>query len=450
MRSILLSTFSIILTFGTSYSQTFTMTDGGSASSCAGTFYDPGGTGNYPDANSTWTYTICNPSAPAPIYLDFTSFDLGSGGGFFCTQDVLRIYNGPSVASPLIGSYTDTDSPGIVVGSTGCITIQLSGRSCTNNGPGWAATISCTSPPPTGDNCFVANPFCSSTAYNFPNNTTGSAPSGPNYGCLGSEPNPIWYYMEIDVTGPMQLSISQTTGAGGTGSAIDVDFAMWGPVTDLMTGCSSVMSGALAPTQCSFSASATETIGLGLPGGFGSGATTPAAAIAGQVYIVLLTNYNGSAGFIDFNQSSGSGAADCSIILPIELGAFEGLKEGRRNKLEWITTTEHNNSYFALERSTDGVYWETIEIINGNGNSTEMIYYEAYDDNFEETINYYRLNQFDFDGNNKTSKSVVIDNTNEDKTLVKILNTLGQEVDENHPGVVLFIYDDGSVVRKMN
>ena len=210
------------------------------------------------------------------------------------------------------------------------------------------------------------------------------------------------------------------------------------------------MSGSLAPAQCSFSISATETIGLGLPGGTGSGSSTPPSAVAGQIYIVLLTNYNGSSGFIDFNQSSGAGAADCSIILPIELGAFEGVKDGRRNKLEWITTTEHNNSYFALERSTDGVYWETIEIINGNGNSTEMIYYEAYDDNFEETINYYRLNQFDFDGNNKTSKSVVIDNTNEDKTLVKILNTLGQEVNENHPGVVLFIYDDGSVVRKMN
>lgn len=453
MRSFILSIFTLLLTSSLLFSQSYNMSNGGSASTCSGTFYDPGGTGNYTSGNSTWTYTICNPSAPAPIFIDFTSFNLRNP--LLCSSDVLRIYNGPTTASPLIGTYTGTNNPGFVVGTTGCLTFQFqrygTGIFCSSGGaPGWTATISCTPPSQTGDNCFGANAFCSSTAYNFQNNTSGSAPGGPNYGCLGSQPNPIWYYMEIDNSGPMQLALSQTTGPGGTGAAIDVDFAMWGPVTNLITGCSNVMNGTVAPLQCSFSASATETLGLGYTGGTGSGQSTPASAVAGQIYIVLLTNYNGSAGYITFNQSAGSGEADCSIILPMELATFTGSKDGRRNKLEWITTTEHNNSHFALERSSDGINWETIEIIEGSGNSSEMIGYVAYDDNFTEIENYYRLNQFDFDGKNKTSKVVVIDNSLNAKTLLKVVNTLGQEVDKDHPGMVLYVYDDGTVVKKMN
>lgn len=453
MHSILLSIVAFLLTSSLVFSQTFTMSNGGSASSCSGTFLDPGGSGNYTSGNSTWNYTICNPAAPSPIYIDFTSFSLRNP--LLCSSDVLRIYNGPSTASPLIGSYTGTASPGLVVGTSGCLTFQFqrygTGFFCSSGGaPGWSATISCTAPPPSGDNCIGALPFCSSTAYNFPNNTSGSAPSGPNYGCLGSEPNPVWYYMEIDVSGPMQLALSQTTGPGGTGAGIDVDFALWGPVSSLAAGCASVMGGGMAPLQCSFSAAPTETIGLGYAGGFGSGASTPPNAVAGQIYIVLLTNYSGSAGYISFNQSAGTGQADCSIILPVDLATFDGRNEGRRNTLNWITTAEHNSAYFAVERSTDGVEWETIENINGKGTTSELTSYVAYDDNFKSVVNYYRLNQYDYDGKNKVSHTVVIDNSLHDKTLQKIVNTFGQEVQADHPGMILFVYDDGTVIKKIN
>lgn len=434
------------------FSQSFTMSNGGSASSCSGNFFDPGGTGNYSSENSTWTYTICNPSAPSPIYISFASFSLRNPT--FCSSDVLRIYNGPSTASPLIGSYTGNNNPGFVVGTSGCLTFQFQrfGTSffCSSGGAaGWQASITCTLPPPTGGNCFLSNPFCSSTAYNFPNNTSGSAPSGPNYGCLGSQPNPIWYYMTINVSGPIQLALSQTTGPGGTGSGIDVDFALWGPVSNLATGCSSVMSGSVPPVQCSFSASATETLGLGLSGGTGSGASTPPAAIAGQTYIVLLTNYNGSSGYISFNQSSGAGAADCSIVLPVELSSFTGNTDGRRNLLNWSTSTEYNNAYFAVERSVDGLNWETIEVVNGNGTTTEVSEYMAFDDHFSNTENYYRLNQVDFDGKSKLSMIISIDNSIGDKILVKVVNSLGQEIDDYYKGMVLYIYDDGTVIKKM-
>lgn len=122
--------------------------------------------------------------------------------------------------------------------------------------------------------------------------------------------------MQIGTSGTMQIGISQTTGVNGTGTGIDVDFAMWGPFSSLEAGCIAVMSGSQPPLQCSYSTAATETIGLGMPGGTGSGVSTPPAAVAGQYYIVLLTNYNGSSGYISFNQTGGTGSADCSILNP--------------------------------------------------------------------------------------------------------------------------------------
>lgn len=178
------------------------------------------------------------------------------------------------------------------------------------------------------NDCFTANPFCSSNQYNFPNATSGSAPNGPNYGCLFSQPAPIWYYMEIDTPGTIQISLQQTSLPNGQGAQYDVDFALWGPFSSLSAGCQSVMTGSLPPLQCSYSTSYSETIGIGMPGGTGSGASTPPSAQTGQVYIVILTNYraqlHGSAasGYISFNQTGGTGSADCDIVEPCSISNF--------------------------------------------------------------------------------------------------------------------------------
>lgn len=161
-----------------------------------------------------------------------------------------------------------------------------------------------------------ANPFCSDSSYTFPNTTSGHIPNTVDSGCLGSAPAPIWYWMQIGTAGTMQLTLSQTNSAG---TGIDIDFAMYGPFTSLANGCAAILAGA-APIQCSYSSSFTETLGLGMPGGWGTGATTPAAAAVGEVYIVLMTNYyasvnpGGAAGSISFSQTGGTGSADCAIV----------------------------------------------------------------------------------------------------------------------------------------
>lgn len=317
-----------ILQFEQIQAQTFTMSNGGSSSSCTGTFLDPGGAGNYAGGSSDWTYTICNPTSGQPLYMTFTSFDLWSNSCLFgASVDELFVYNGPNTSSPQIGVYSDNSgSPTTIVGASGCITFRfhrenLGGFLCSSNSGnlGWSANISCTPPPPDGSSCMQANPFCTAQTYNFPNSTSNTSPAGPNYGCLSSQPNPIWYYMEVDQSGSFNINLVQTTGPNSTGSGIDVDFALYGPFSSLITGCNSVMAGSSAPIQCSYSTAYTETIGIGLPGGTGSGATTPPAAVAGQIYILLLTNYADVAGYVDFNQTGGSGIADCAIVTPCDL-----------------------------------------------------------------------------------------------------------------------------------
>lgn len=165
-----------------------------------------------------------------------------------------------------------------------------------------------------------ANPFCSDSSYVFPNAIAGSLPPGVALGCLGSAPAPIWYWMQIGTAGTLELTLSQQTTGG---IPTDVDFAMYGPFTDLPSGCAAVLAGA-PPLQCSYSGSATETLGIGLPGGWGAGASTPAAAVVGEVYLVVITNYAStymgasSAGTISFAQTGGTGSCDCGIICGLD------------------------------------------------------------------------------------------------------------------------------------
>lgn len=173
-----------------------------------------------------------------------------------------------------------------------------------------------------------------------------------NLGCVYSTPNPVWYYMEVDNPGSIQLQLEQTTGPNGSGAALDVDFVLWGPFNDLSSACAGVANGSIAPIQSSYDPSSTETIGIGMPGGGDYnadgglnncphiGQTTPPSAGAGDIYIVLITNYSGNSGYISFGQTGGTGSADCSIvdICSADIGTFNTSTNG----------TQENDSTFVL------------------------------------------------------------------------------------------------------
>jgi len=96
--------------------------------------------------------------------------------------------------------------------------------------------------------------------------------------------------------------------------------------------------------------------------------------------------------------------------LPIELLSFTGKSVDKTNLLEWVTTTEINNDYFTLERSSDATHFNELGTIQGAGNSNTMLYYNFTDENPLNGVNYYRLKQTDFDGSFSYSNIVALSN----------------------------------------
>ncbi len=85
--------------------------------------------------------------------------------------------------------------------------------------------------------------------------------------------------------------------------------------------------------------------------------------------------------------------------LPIDLLFFRAtLTEQNTVKLSWATISEHNNEYFTIEKSKDGIHWIPIENVNAVGNSYTRVDYETLDEHPYQGLNYYRLKQTDFDG----------------------------------------------------
>jgi len=78
--------------------------------------------------------------------------------------------------------------------------------------------------------------------------------------------------------------------------------------------------------------------------------------------------------------------------------------------LEWITSSEINNDFFAIERSNDAIHFQVVATIQGAGNSRERLSYVAYDEQPLAGQNYYRLKQTDFDGASSYSKLLVVKN----------------------------------------
>ena len=91
-------------------------------------------------------------------------------------------------------------------------------------------------------------------------------------------------------------------------------------------------------------------------------------------------------------------------VLPIELLHFDAQRiEDRKSQINWSTASEENNDYFSIERSIDGVDFETIGKVQGAENSITRINYQFIDENTptDRTV-YYRLRQTDKDGVSRT------------------------------------------------
>lgn len=133
--------------------------------------------------------------------------------------------------------------------------------------------------------------------------------------------------------------------------------------------------------------------------------SNPIAFSIGIGVNIVTTNY--VAGVAGVTGSVITATAFSSSILPIELSRFDAQVTGQNVILSWATETETNNKSFVVERSFNGRDFEAVGTIAGAGTSITTKSYTMEDNSATATtsaVAYYRLKNFDFDGQESVSK----------------------------------------------
>ena len=260
----------------------------------------------------------------------------------------------------------------------------------------------------TPSTCIGGESICGVNNYT---NSTG-IPSLGSIGCLTSSPNPTYFTIKISQSGSVNMVLTQSTIGSGTAN-IDVDYAAWGPFQSQSSACSAISNG-MTPgiggntttqsTGCSYSASATEHFNI-------------PNAIAGEYYIILITNFSNQPGFINVAvEDTSTGAIDCSGIRMIAF--IDDNANG---------TKETNEAYFPLGQ----FQYE----INNNGTVHNITspsgVYTIYDDN---PANSYDLN-YTINANYANTYSVT-------NTYADVIVSAGGMTTYNFPITVLQNYND--------
>ncbi|WP_374552032.1 choice-of-anchor J domain-containing protein [Flavobacterium sp.] len=175
----------------------------------------------------------------------------------------------------------------------------------------------CISTPST---CSNSSSICSTVGLNY-GNTTGVTSLG-QIGCLSTSPNPTFFTIQVIQNGPINYLLTQSTTPGGAPN-LDVDYAAWGPFNSQAEVCAAI-AGGQAPltgltTGCSYSAAPTENFNI-------------ANAVAGQFYVILITNFSNQPGYITLTQtnatSPGSGQSLCCPDATFSYNDDEFCKDG--------------------------------------------------------------------------------------------------------------------------
>ena len=179
--------------------------------------------------------------------------------------------------------------------------------------------------------------MCNSLGIPFSN--TISAASTGSAGCLGSTPNPTWFYLPISTSGNINLVITQGNNAPSYNN-LDVDYVVYGPFTSGTSSCNLVSTANII--SCSFSASPTEYPYI-------------QNAQAGQYYLMMVTNFSNQNGFITINNlSTSTGVINCTGI------SFNAFLDANNNGTKDSGEINFPLGKFTYEKNDNGVVHNVI------------------------------------------------------------------------------------------
>jgi hypothetical protein len=429
---------------------------------CGGTFYDSGGSGSNYGNNELAVWTIC-PDTPGE-FVSVTFNTMNTEQPF----DQLTIIDGDDASDPvLVVAVPNSTSPQTYTSSheSGCLTFIFR-SDYTITRPGWEAVVACVEEPAVNtypdvcneQNCLggCMRTLCGLGSVDFTGDGAGIQELNfNNNGCMDTgERCANWFYINPLSAGTLTMDMYVNNGQ-------NQDFAIWegyapsldcpsvtgeqpimcniGPATNLGTGFNSSYS--------SFNSSYEDDLVI-----------TQQQIDDGVYFIMMVQTFsNGASCPQPTVDITFGGDVDLSCEDPINppstldvtLLDFNAVNKGRPNYVYWMTSSERDNDYFTIEYSEDGKRWESIATIKGAGNSTEVLGYSFNHYGYANGINYYRLKQKDYDGASETFKIVSVDNRS-DRYVIRTVNTLGQEVNDNFKGIIIDQYSDGSSEKRYN
>ncbi len=138
--------------------------------------------------------------------------------------------------------------------------------------------------------------------------------------------------------------------------------------------------------------------------------------------------------------------------LPITLLSFTGEVEDNiepRVILKWEVASQVNNDYFTVYHSTDGYIWTEIATREGAGNTNIQIEYNISTSKIEHGWNYYKLRQTDYDGMFEDFYPISLILKEPKTNVIRVINGLGQDINENTPGLHINIWNNGEVTKSI-
>lgn len=284
-----------------------------------------------------------------------------------------------------------------------CNTSQNICHGSTFNVIPWGAGILAASPD--GNRNPMYSNFGTPSPWNNPWN------QGTNNGCLQSgELHTIWLIMTVTAAGDLEWSFDFPA-TGNNGSTNFMDWIIW---KNSPTLCADVTANnaASAPLRCNWNLGPDFSGSMGHTGMLSDSANLPlhnadqqmnfelsTPANVGDQFILLLDNWSGETfnGVFNFQMSPNS-CQVCGILLDTEWRNFDVTKKDQQAILTWQTDQEESCDAYIIERSTDGMTWQTIGKVAGNGTTSSTHYYEFVDDAPMPGANYYRIHQQLFSG----------------------------------------------------
>ena len=212
-------------------------------------------------------------------------------------------------------------------------------------------------------NCVTVAPMCSDGGLTF-QNTTNSPVNDLNVGCLNETRNQAWFYLQVGTSGNLNFQISQVS---DTGVPIDVDFICWGPfpsnsvlnlicplLYDYPNLNTSVPNNII---DCSYLPDAIENF-------------TISNAAQGQIYFLLITNYENLPGFITLSQTNlnqpGGGTTSCDVVCNVNLGGDRTICNGQSTTLTAVLTAN------TLQPGTIAYQWFKDGVLQAGANASTL------------------------------------------------------------------------------